>query len=83
MINYRKEIVTEEKEIVTSVTCDICGKVFDYSDNTDEVFEIQEFVHINFIGGYGSVFGDGDHVRCDICQNCLKERLGSYLRIEE
>ncbi len=71
----RQYITTQiEKETLTSVTCDICGKTF------DDIFEIQEFHSIHFIGGYGSVFGDTDEFECDICQYCLKEKLGSYIR---
>lgn len=83
MINKEIEKITEEKEVVKSMTCDICGKTYDKTFSTDNIFEVQEFTHIKFVGGYGSVFGDGDMVECDICQNCLKEKLGEYIRITE
>lgn len=55
--------------------CDICKK--EYADE----MEIQEFVCIDFVGGYKSVFGDGNHVKCDICQYCLKKLIYPYTQI--
>ena len=60
--------------------CDICGTEYDYTKPDD--FEIQEFVHIDTVGGYGSIFGDGTRIVSDICQKCLEEKLGKYLRKE-
>lgn len=34
------------------------------------------------MGGYGSVFGDGDTLVLDMCQHCLKQKLGEFVRIE-
>lgn len=85
MINKIKKIITEEKEITVSITCDICGKTYQTYNDEDgainDVFEIQEFTHIRMTGGYGSIFGDGDSIECDICQHCLKKKLGEYIRI--
>ena len=62
---------------ITAVTCDICGKRF------DAIMDLQEFLHINFVGGFTSVFGDMIQVRCDICQDCLKVKLGEYMKYED
>jgi hypothetical protein len=70
---------TETVTYITAYICDVCGKEFNFED---DIFETQEMVHINFTGGYGSIFGDGDTMRLDICQHCLKEKLGNYLRLE-
>lgn len=67
MIKY-KEKQTVEREM-TSKQCDVCKT--EYKD----CFEVQEFHHIRFTGGYDSVFGDGETVVCDICQHCLKRLL--------
>jgi len=75
MIN--KKTILSEDMVIKSVTCDIC-KMEVLADNP---LELQEFHHINFIGGFNSIFGDGDEVSCDICQHCLKEKLGDYLRL--
>ncbi len=68
----------KEFEVPESVICDICKKEFTYEK--DEM-EIQEFVHIRYIGGYGAVFGDGNLVELDICQHCLKEQFNQFVRI--
>ncbi len=65
--------VTTDK--LCSIECDICGKV--YEDQLD----IQEFLNYEAVGGYGSVFGDGCDIKLDICQECLKKRLGKYIRV--
>jgi hypothetical protein len=66
MIKYRES--PSIKYTIESIICDLCGK--EYDD-----FEIQEFHHIDFIGGYKSIFGDEEHVCKDICQYCLFEIL--------
>ena len=62
------------------IICDICKKEYDADENWDEV---QEFHHINFTGGYNSIFGDGTRVECDICQYCLKNMIEKYATLSE
>jgi hypothetical protein len=76
MIITKKEM--KEIESPESIICDVCGKEYDIED----YLEIQEFHHIDFVGGYGSIFGDQSRVECDICQNCLKEMIENFCRIE-
>lgn len=88
MKTYKTEIETREIKIVDSITCDICKKTFSLTNptkdfNFENEVEIQEFHHIDFYGGYGSVFGDSNRVQCDICQRCLNEKLGKYFRFNE
>ena len=64
-------------ETLVALQCDACGKRYEASD----VFEIQEFHRIDFEAGYSSVFGDENHVACDLCQYCLQKRLGDILRL--
>jgi hypothetical protein len=78
MIEYEKIKIEKEEMVPKSIICDVCGNRFDYKD----IFEIQEFTHIRKNCGYVSVFGDGDKIECDICQNCLKEKLGKYMRVK-
>lgn len=80
MINKEEKEELVVREVAVSVVCDVCGKSFSMED---DVFEVQEFVHIRLHGGYGSVFGDGDLVELDMCQHCLKKHLGEYVRIRE
>ena len=63
---------------VTGYMCDRCKKVYDVTD----IFERQEFHHIEFTGGYGSVFGDENTVVADICQYCLKQLIGEFAVVE-
>ena len=77
MLILKTEMV--EKISVDKIKCDICEKEY----NAKNYVESQEFQHIKFQCGYGSIFGDGSIVECDICQNCLNEKLGKFLRINE
>ena len=73
------ETLLEERRSITKKICDKCGRITD----RDDPFEFQEYHHVRFEGGYGSVFGDESLVEGDFCQHCLKELLGDYLRIED
>ena len=75
MIKYKEKKVTITDKEKVSITCDKCKKEYLYKD---DILEIQEFVFLRFIGGYGSIFGDGDEVDKHICQYCLKEWLDSW-----
>jgi hypothetical protein len=76
MIIYKEKIV----KVPDKYKCDKCSKEFDVAIDWSES---QEFHHINFIGGWGSIFGDGEEVKCNLCQYCLKELIGDYLQIEK
>ena len=68
---------TIQEEIVV---CDRCHR--EMGPDSKDV-ELHERIAIRFRGGYGSVFGDGNLVEADICQHCLLEVFGKYLRITE
>ena len=57
--------------------CDRCGRVIAPNDHDED----QERLAIDFIAGYGSVFGDGNRVQADLCQHCVHKVLGRWLRI--
>jgi len=76
MIEYKETETVQKKYEPTKVICDVCKKEYP----CDDIMETQEFQHIRFIGGYGSVFGDEEAVELDICQHCLKDKLGEYFR---
>ena len=67
------------QSLVTSITCDVCKKTY-LREYEPDIMEWQEMTLIKFTGGYGSVFGDGDTFELDICQHCLKAKLGQYFR---
>lgn len=58
--------------------CDRCGREMQ-SESHDGEWE--ERLAITFWGGYNSIFGDGNLVECDLCQQCVKDMLEKYLRI--
>lgn len=66
-------IINRDKQKI--MRCDKCGKEYEMKD--DGWVEVQEFLNINFVGGYGSVFGDGNKIRCDICQYCLYDMISN------
>lgn len=76
------KIVVQERTITKSITCDICGKTYDL-ETLDGQLEEQEFLFIDFVGGYNSVFGDMERIECDVCQYCLKNMIGGKYRSSE
>lgn len=70
----RAETVTE----TAFVTCDRCHR--EMVPNAQDC-EHQERVATRFRAGYSSVFGDGNLVEADLCQHCVKEVLGPWLRV--
>lgn len=72
--------VTKQEYQETSITCDVCDKIYDVENDP---FETQEFTHIHMDCGYDSVFGDGSMIDIDICQHCLKSLVGNKVRVTE
>lgn len=48
---------------------------------TPDDYKLHEKLSIAYRGGYGSIFGDNCDVSIDLCQQCVKETLGAWLRI--
>ena len=46
-----------------------------------DVMEVQEFLCFYTTGGFLSVFGDEALIELDLCQYCVAELLGKYIRI--
>lgn len=72
MLEYRTVTASE----IASCICDRCGRRLTPTD-----MEWHEKLSLSFTGGYTSVFGDGSRVSIDLCQQCIKEVLGAWLRI--
>jgi hypothetical protein len=64
-------------ETVSSITCDCCQTGFTSND-----LAWHEIQSIEFVAGYSSIFGDGNIVSIDLCQDCLKQTLGQWLRVK-
>lgn len=85
------QIVTQSTHVPTALVCDRCGRVAPLDSATatqesaslEDYFEAEEFLRVDFVGGYGSVFGDEARVRGDFCQYCVKELLGEWLKVGE
>ena len=78
MKNY-KNVKVHSKELV-SIRCDVCGTTY-YREKA--LFEFSEMHSLDFSSGHGSVFGDMVHCELDICQHCLKEKLGQWIQREQ
>ena len=76
-MTIKTEQVQVIEEQVTSVTCNKCKKVVE----PDDMIEWQEFFMYVTRGGYGSIIGDEQPYRIDLCQSCMKEVLGPYIEL--
>ncbi len=86
MILKRREITIPGE--MTAFECDVCRRRYDPTtkntyDGLQDSIEVNEVHAISFEAGYGSVFGDGNTVECEVCQHCLKRLLGDYMRVQE
>lgn len=70
MIIYKTEMVEQKK--FDKFICDRCQQ------EVEDELELQEAHNIKFVGGYLSVFGDMNNISCDLCQQCLKDLIGSF-----
>jgi len=62
--------IKEKKQVlkVTRIQCDKCDKII----HEDEYTEFQEIISIEHSCGFGSIFGDGNKIELDFCQQCVK-----------
>jgi len=67
-------------DVLDEVTCDVCKKSYNVEKDWEEA---QEFIHIDEVVGYASVFGDGVNIQLDLCQHCANELLGKHFRTVE
>ena len=67
------QTITQNITAIKSATCDKCGHTIPV-----DVLEYDEIVHINFIGGYTSHWGDGTEVDIVLCDKCAYELLSPY-----
>lgn len=66
----------ETVSVVHRIRCDRCGKEAERGE-----VGFQEMTSIGFDAGYGSIFGDGNRVELDLCEACLRDTLGAWLRV--
>lgn len=65
---------------IQRLICDRCGR---QAERDDLDCEFHEFTSIQYRAGFGSIFGDGNGVEVDLCQQCVKDALGTWIRITE
>lgn len=73
MREYQSRTIQE----LAACTCDRCLRRL----TREEPGEWQERLSFNLSCGFDSVFGDGNTVSIDLCQHCIQEVLGRWLRI--
>jgi hypothetical protein len=73
-----KRLGIAQVTVVEELVCDRCSLVA-----APEDFQFQEFTSIDHIGGYESIFGDGMKVQLDLCQSCVRDTLGTWLRVTD
>lgn len=82
-----KKFIPARSIKVSTVQCDVCKKEYDLTKD-DKYFsvasEAQEFQSLSWEAGYGAskqtIFQDGHRYELDICQTCLNEKLGEFIR---
>lgn len=71
---YMQFFTSVEVLIISAKSCDRCHFHAE-KDNP----EFHEFLSIDRRVGFGSVFDDGNRLKLDLCQHCVKELLNSWL----
>jgi len=75
-------ILTRDKKVtqqqIIGFECSRCKTIY-YDDLYP--FEMQEMLHWRNVGGYGSVWGEGNQVEIDLCQRCTRELLEPFATI--
>lgn len=67
----------EAVSVVHQIRCDRCGKEAERGE-----IGFVEMQSIGFDAGYDSIFGDGNRVEVDLCEPCLRDTLGAWLRVK-
>lgn len=68
---------SEAVNVVHQIRCDRCGKEVKRGE-----VGFGEMTSIGFDAGYGSIFGEGNRVEIDLCEPCLSDTLGTWLRVK-
>lgn len=71
-----QRITVEPKTVVYEIVCDRCGK-----EVQREGGDFELMTSIGFEAGYASIFGDGNRVEIDLCEPCMRDTLGAWLRV--
>lgn len=67
-------IVSMEREMLDTYTCDRCHQ------SLMNPMDYQEALCWKNRGGFNSIFGDGQEISLDLCQDCVKTLLEPYIQ---
>ena len=67
-----------ETIVISAKSCDKC-----HFHAEKDTLEFHEFLSIDRKAGFGSVFGDGNRLKLDLCQRCVKALLNQWLSVSE
>ncbi len=67
----------EAVSVVDQIRCDRCGKEVELGE-----VGFAKMFSTGFNAGYNSIFGEGNRVEVDICEPCLQDTLGPWLRVK-
>ncbi len=70
--------VTKRVDELAAIECSRCEKVVECGD----ILEFQEVMSWSNTGGYGSIWGDGETVRVDLCQDCTYTLFNGFATYE-
>ena len=76
MIQYDEVEETRKFKIQKAITCDCCGKTYNYIGDTFEKYNAYNFIHIRKEFEYGSDIGDEEEISIDVCEQCFIEKFG-------
>jgi hypothetical protein len=62
--------------VVDTIVCDRCGE-----EASRHGLGFSLMTSIGFLAGYASHFGDGNRVEIDLCEPCLRDTLGTWVRV--
>lgn len=71
-------LTPHETIVISAKSCDRCRL---HAEKNDP--EFHEFLSIDRQAGFGSVFGDGNRLKLDLCQHCVKALLNQWLSVSE
>lgn len=73
-----KQFGTISHSVVNLIECDRCK----LEAAPGEIL-FDAMISIDYSAGYTSPFGDGNRVRLDICEDCFRDLLSSWIQIAE
>lgn len=77
---YKKEVEEKITKLeIEKVVCDCCGIEIDHKK-----VENGEYFQFYYEGGYWSEYpGDLEAIECEICESCLMELVGNFVRVKD